>query len=258
MNSHAKIVIDFLEQFRHNIEVMGENTANKKSSTSLEDLVQETLSKAGFRDLTKELENCHQGLPGYFSNATTKGARKKRYHEIKDYVNSYGSMSKAQIRQDTDNVFPTNCFIRHPNGGQGHIDFLIIINGYMLYWEIKTGKGLSGKLNDKPIPAQFFVLMCSQHKKVKESPFTWFQMADIMNTKTYNYYDKVYPKFADFVKEIRAVDGYDKDVEECASRPSLRGIVGWGKGNNDWYRKTINGFDRTQREQNVINILTNM
>jgi len=206
MNSHAKTVIDFLEQFRHNIEIMSENTANKKSSTSLEDLVQETLLKAGFQDLTGDLDNCHKGLLSYFSTA----------------------------------------------------DFLIIINGYMLYWEIKTGGGLAGKLNDKPIPAQFFVLMCSRHKEAKESPFTWFQMADLMNDKTYNYYNKVLAKYAEFVKEIRTVDGYDKDVQECASRPSLRGIVGWGKGNNDWYRKTCNGLDRTRREQNVINILKNL
>jgi hypothetical protein len=258
MNSHAKTVIDFLEQFRHNIEIMSENTANKKSSTSLEDLVQETLLKAGFQDLTGDLDNCHKGLLSYFSTASTKGARKKRYHEIKEYVNAYGGLSNTQLRQDTDSVFPTNCFIRHPNGPQNHIDFLIIINGYMLYWEIKTGGGLAGKLNDKPIPAQFFVLMCSRHKEAKESPFTWFQMADLMNDKTYNYYNKVLAKYAEFVKEIRTVDGYDKDVQECASRPSLRGIVGWGKGNNDWYRKTCNGLDRTRREQNVINILKNL
>jgi hypothetical protein len=258
MNSHAKAVIDLLESLQLQNEVLGENTANKKSSTSLEDVVQESLVSAGFQDLTGDLDNCHKGLLSYFSTASTKGARKKRYHEIKEYVNAYGGLSNTELRRDTDNVFPTNCFIRHPNGPQNHIDFLIIINGCMLYWEIKTGGGLAGKLNDKPIPAQFFVLMCSRHKEAKESPFTWFQMADMMNIETYNYYDKVLAKYADFVKEIRNVNGYNEEVAKFASKPSLRGIVGWGKENNDWYRKTCNGLDRTQREQNVINILKNL
>lgn len=258
MNSYSKAIIDLLKNLQIQNKILGENTANKKASTSLEDTLQESLIAAGFQDLTQDLDNCHKGISGYFSTASTKSARKKKFHEIKQYVNAYGGLSNNKLRRDSDNVFPKNCFIRHPNGPQDHIDFLIIIDSYMLYWEIKTGGGLSGKLNDKPIPAQFFVLMCSRHKKVKESPFTWFQMADIMNFKTYNYYDKVLAKYSDFVKEIRTIDGYDKDVEECASRPSLRGIVGWGKGNNDWYRKTINGLDRTQREQNVINLLKNL
>lgn len=258
MNSHAKTVIDLLKSLRLQNEVLGENTANKKSSTSLEDVVQESLISAGFQDLTEDLDNCHKGLPGYFSTASTKGARKKKYHEIKEYVNAYGGLSNTQLRQDTDNVFPTNCFIRHPNGPQNHIDFLIIINGYMLYWEIKTGGGLSGKLNDKPIPAQFFVLMCSRHKEAKESPFTWFQMSDLMSLETYEFYNTVMLTYANFVKQIRLVPGYSESVAKFASKPSLRGIVGWGKENNDWYRKTCNGLNRTQREQNVINILTNL
>jgi hypothetical protein len=258
MNQHVSALIEFLEKLQLQTEVIGENTANKKSSTSLEDLVQQTLLLAEFQDLTTELENCHHGLPNVFSNAPTKGARKKRWHEIKEYVNDYGSLSNTQLRQDTKNIFPKNCFVRHPNGPQNHIDFLIIVNGYMLYWEIKTGGGLAGKLNDKPIPAQFFVLMCSRHKKVKESPFTWFQMTDLMSPDTYKFYDSVMSKYSDFIKEIRMVPGYTENVAKFASKPSLRGIVGWGKDNNDWYRKTCNGFDRVQREQNVINILKNL
>jgi hypothetical protein len=255
MNSYTKAVVDLLESLQLQNEVLGENTANKKSSTSLEDVVQKSLVSAGFQDLTEELDNCHKGLPGYFSTASTKSARKTRYHELKEYINDYGGLSNTQLRQDTKKVFPSNCFIRHPNGPQNHIDFLIIINGYMLYWEIKTGGGLSGKLNDKPIPAQFFVLMCSRHKEAKESPFTWFQMADMMSIETYEFYNNVMSTYADFVKQIRLMPGYTESVAKFASKPSLRGIVGWGKENNDWYRKTCNGFDRVQREQNVINIL---
>lgn len=255
MNKHSDVLISFLESLRSQTEIFAEDTANRKSSTSLEDLVQETLLQNGFQDLSLELENCHRGLPNFFSQASTKSARKKQYNRIKEYINNYGTLSNAEIRQDLEEVFPKNCFIRHPNGAQNHIDFLIIINGYMLYWEIKTGGGLSGKLNDKPIPAQFFVLMCSRHKTVKASPFTWFQMADLMNNETYNFYETIMSKYTDYIKEIRSVAGYTTTVAKYASQPSLRGILGWGKDNNDWYRKTCNGMSRAEREQYVINIL---
>jgi hypothetical protein len=259
MNSHAKTVIDFLESLRQTTKSISESRANKISSESLEDTFQQVLSDGGFVDLSKELKQCQDGKPSTFSKATTQSGRKEDYKKIKKYIQDIVLKSR-EIRQDIDNLFPKNCFLRHPCGPGNKPDFLVIVNGYMLYWEMKTSTGgYSGKLNDKPIPAQSFVL-CSSGGKKLDCPFTWFHVADIYNDETWAFYDRILPLYKKYKNALREEikDIFTDNVKKCASVPSLRGIVGWGTENNDWYRKTINGFDRAQREQNVINILKNL
>ena len=207
MNNQKNVVIDFLLSLQDSKKSVAESTANKKSSESLEDTFQKSLVDGGLVDLTLELEKGHQGQTNYFSTSLTKSARVRRWKEIKEYINNYGTSTHQMLRKDEQGIFPSNCFIRHPNGSQNHIDFLIIVNGWMLYWEIKTGGGLSGKLNDRPIPSQFFVLSCSRHKTVKDKPFTWFQMGDIMSTEAYQEADVADLLIDKFKKELALVTG---------------------------------------------------
>ena len=248
------ILTEFLESLKQTTESISESTANKKSSESLEDTLQKVLINNGLLDLTADLELCHKGEINYFSNATTKSARKTQWGVIKNYINDYGPSDQQTLRKDLNGMFPANCFIRHPNGSQNHIDFLIIINGWMLYWEIKTGGGLSGKLNDRPIPAQFFVLSCSRHKEAKDLPFTWFQMGDIMSNSAYKEAGQVEILINNYKKELQLLTG----KTEYLSKASLRAIYGWGKSNNDWYRKTINSLDRATREQKVLDLINSL
>jgi hypothetical protein len=207
-------------------------------------------------DLTDELKKCQQGELSFFSKADTKSARKKQFHIVKNYIADIQLDSK-NLRKDTEGMFPTNCLIRHPCGPGNKPDFLVVINGWMLYWEMKTStRGFNGKLNDKPISAQSFVL-CSSGSDKLDCPFTWFQVSDIMNDATWLYYNTLLPLYKKQRDELRAATKhlYTEEVQQFASEASLRGIVGWGSANNDWYRKTINGLTRDQREQRVIDTI---
>jgi hypothetical protein len=255
-NSSACVLTGFLESLRSKKNSISESTANKKSSESLEDTFQSTLVKGGLIDLTHELEKSKKGQSSIFSQASTKGARKKQFHIVKDYIADVQLDSK-KLRKDTQGIFPENCFIRHPCGPGHKPDFLVVINGWMLYWEMKTStQGFNGKLNDKPIPAQSFVL-CSSGSTKLTCPFTWFQVADIMNDETWAYYNAVLPRLRKARDDLRAATAhlFTDAVRGYASEVSLRGIVGWGQSNNDWFRKTINGFTPQQREQRVIDII---
>jgi hypothetical protein len=250
------VLIGFLESLRSSHDSIAESTANKKSSESLEDTFQSALVKGGLIDLTHELEKSKKGEFSFFSQASTKGARIKQFHIVKDYIADVQLDSK-KLRNDTKSMFPENCFIRHPCGPGHKPDFLVVINKWMLYWEMKTSiGGFHGKLNDKPIPAQSFVLCSSGSSKI-DCPFTWFQVADIMNDATWLYYNTLLPLYKKLRDDLRAATKhlYTEEVQEFASEASLRGIVGWGKSNNDWFRKTINGWTREDREQRVIDII---
>jgi hypothetical protein len=253
----TNILVDFLQSLRDTTKSISEGTANKQSSESLEDTFQKILSSGGLTDLTDELKKCQLGQDSVFSSATTKRARQNRFHVIKDYIKDIGPLESRAIRQDSKNMFPANCFIRHPCGPGDKPDFLVIINGNMLYWEMKTSKaGFHGKLNDKPIPAQSFILCSSGNKKL-DCPFTWFQVADMYNEETWVYYNTVLPLLKKFRNDLRSSTNslYTDNVKKCASEISLRGIVGWGNKNNDWYRKDFNGLSRADREQRVIDLV---
>lgn len=259
MDSHSQIVIDFLESLGKAKTHIAESRVNEVSSDSLENSFQQVLTAGGFEDLTLELKKCQKGEINKFSKATTQSARKEDYKKIKKYIQNI-ILESSEIRKDTENIFPTNCFLRHPCGPGNKPDFLVIINGNMLYWEMKTSKGgFSGKLNDKPIPAQSFVLCSSANKKL-DCPFTWFHVSDIYDDETWNFYNVLLPLYKKHIDDLRNEINsiFTPNVQKYASKPSLRGIVGWGKDNNDWYRKTIKGVDRAQREQNVINILKSL
>lgn len=256
MKTSKQVLIDFLLSLKQNTEFIAESTANKKSSQSLEDTFQRMLVKGGLIDLTHELEKSKKGESSIFSQAPTKGARTDQFRIVKDYIADVQLDSK-KLRKDTQGMFPENCFIRHPCGPGHKPDFLVVISGWMLYWEMKTStRGFNGKLNDKPIPAQSFVL-CSSGSTKLTCPFTWFQVADIMNDATWRYYNTILPLYKKQRDEFRAATKhlYTEEVQECASEASLRGIVGWGKFNNDWFRKTINGWTPENREQRVIDII---
>lgn len=255
-NSSADVLIKLLESLKSSKQSIGESTANKKSSESLEDTFQNTLRHGGLTDLTDELKKCQTGESSFFSAANTKSARKKQFHAVKNYIADI-QLDCKKIRKDTQGLFPTNCFIRHPCGPGNKPDFLVVINGHMLYWEMKTStRGFNGKLNDKPISAQSFVL-CSSGSNKLDCAFTWFQVADIMNDDTWLYYNTVLPLYKKLRDELRAATKhlYTEKVRLFASEASLRGIVGWGTANNDWFRKTINEFTPQQREQRVIDII---
>lgn len=259
MHQHAEIIIKFLESLKQSSKSISESRANKQTSESLEDTFQQTLTNGGFADLSSELKKCQQGQSSIFSTAITQRGRKQDYKKIKKYIQDI-VLESSEIRQDNDNVFPTNCFLRHPCGPGNKPDFLVIVNGYMLYWEMKTStNGFSGKLNDKPIPAQSFILCSSGNKKL-DCPFTWLHVSDIYNNETWLYYNTVLPLYKKLKDELRATTKhlYTEKVRPFASESSLRGIVGWGSENNDWFRKPINGLTPAQREQNVINILKNL
>lgn len=252
--SHS--LTNLLKSLKSSTQSIGESTANKKSSESLEDTFQTALSAGGLVDLTEELKKCQQGEPSFFSQAATKSARKKQFHTVKDYIADIQLDSK-NLRKDTEGMFPANCLIRHPCGPGNKPDFLVVINGWMLYWEMKTStRGFNGKLNDKPISAQSFVL-CSSGSDKLDCPFTWFQVADIMNDDTWNYYNTVLPLYKELRDQLRSATKhlYTDNVRQCASEVSLRGIVGWGNANNDWFRKSINGLTPQQREQRVIDTI---
>lgn len=253
------VVVKFLQSLQNKIHSIGESRANQRSSESLEDTFQSALTEGGLVDLTDELTKCKNGELSVFSQASTKTARLKQYRTIKGYIANV-ELDSATLRQDTKGIFPKNCFIRHPCGPGNKPDFLVIIYGWMLYWEMKTStRGFHGKLNDKPIPAQSFVL-CSSGSDKLDCPFTWFQVADIMNDETWAYYNAVLPLLRKLRDDLRAETAhlYTDAVRQYASEVSLRGIVGWGKANQDWFRKTINGLTREQREQRVISIIQNL
>lgn len=256
-NSSAQVLISLLTRLQSSTDILEENLANKKSSTSFEELIQIELVKGGFQDLSEEWVKCKKGMASYFSNESIKRARLERHKTLKSYVNEFGGLKTTELRRDVWNHFPKNCFVRHPNGSQDSIDFLIVVNGYMLYFEIKTGGGLSGKLNDKPIPAQFFVIMCSRHKEVADNPYTFFQMGDMMSDETYNYYLAVEELTRQQKVALKNLP-YSNKVKQFASKASARTICGWGKENNDWYRKSANGLSRQDREANVLSLLSNL
>jgi hypothetical protein len=248
-------IISFLTGLKSRRDFIGENLANKKVSTSLEDVFSETLTAANLQDLTEDWKLLQNGEAGYFDQSGNKTFRKNLFKRYKDYVNLTGGFHKPDLRTDTEGVFPANCFIRHPNGPNGHIDFMIVLNHKMLFWEIKTGGGRSGKLNDRHIPAQFFVLMCSRSESL-DCPYTFFKMSDIMTDEAYGFYETAMIRFDEMKRELKQLQGYDSPrVKDYLSRPGARLIVGWGRANDDWYEGEINELTASQREVKVIDML---
>lgn len=248
-------IIKFLLDLKDRKDSLGESLANKKASTSLEDTFADVLTKAGVQDLSDDWRQLMNGESGFFDKINAKGYRKNLFKQLKVYVNDIKSWKTVDIRYDTENKFPKDCFIRHPNGPNGHIDFLIILNHKMLYWEIKTGGNKSGKMNDRLIPAQFFVLMSSRHESL-DCPYTFFQTGDIMTDEAYDFYEGATKIFAQMKNKLKSLPGREKDsVKQYLSRIGARLIVGWGKGNDDWYNDPIKGLTSTQREAKVLDML---
>ena len=248
-------IVTFLTELKSRKDSLGESLANKKASTSLEDTFADVLTAAGVQDLSDDWRRLKDGESGYFDSSNTKSYRKNLFKQLKAYVNDIGSWKSLDLREDTDKLFPKDCFIRHPNGPNGHIDFLIILNNKMLYWEIKTGGGKSGKMNDRLIPAQFFVLMSSRHTDLN-CPYTFFQTGDIMTDQAYNFYEGAVEIFSQMKKQLKSLPGRDQDsVKQYIGSIGARLIVGWGKANDDWYDDPIKGLTSTQREAKVLDML---
>lgn len=248
-------IISFLSELKNRKDSLGESLANKKASTSLEDTFAEVLVQAGLQDLSDDWVKLKDGNACFFDLTGTKSYKKTLFKELKAYVNDYGTWKDTAIREDTDHRFPENCLIRHPNGPNGHIDFLIILNRKMLYWEIKTGGGKSGKMNDRLIPAQFFVLMSSRNETL-DCPYTFFQTGDIMTDAAYGFYEGAVEIFAQMKKQLKALPGRDDImVKNYLGTIGARLIVSWGKDNDDWFDGEIKRLTAAQREANVLNML---
>ena len=123
------ILTKFLESLKQTTESISESTANKKSSESLEDTLQKVLINNGLLDLTADLELCHKGEINYFSNATTKSARKTQWGVIKNYINDYGPSDQQTLRTDLNGMFPANCFQKHLATLETHINVSLCFQG---------------------------------------------------------------------------------------------------------------------------------
>lgn len=258
---------------------LSENRGNKKikDSESLELVFKEKLDQGGFHDLSNDFEivkNIKNNIPrmGVLSNRFIKlpthlfeGLEQKHNKQSKEKIKETANKildlfdpinsAKNTFTYDVDQVLPSIPFyIYQPYGTQRSLDFIIVINRFIIFIECKTGEGEGGKFNDT-IPILNTLMLFSNTIDNVKNPFTFFMMSDIMTQEAYDAYlhaRKEHQEMKDFQEQT--YNNLPQSVKDLFAKPNSRPILGLGKGNSNWFGSIL-GKSREQREEEVIKLL---
>jgi len=127
---------------------ISEKTSNHsvKGSKSLEAEIVKLLEKHGFTDWSESYKN------------------NEHHKEIESYLIGRLYTDTIEIIKDDEDKMPDNHFILQPSGSQAPVDLIVKYNGYLIYFELKTGGGRMPKYNDRFPAAKAITIFVSSHK----------------------------------------------------------------------------------------------
>jgi len=250
------LLVDLFEGLRQSTEKYTEvleNNTRLSASKSFERSIIKTLVGNGFDDLSDDLkkENFENGpqsqkLEQLVGKLETKKSRIEWHKRFRKAVRENLSDLANMIESQKPYV------VAQPLGSKRPPDLLIVNNGQSLKISLKTGGGKQPKLNDRPFGQDEIVIFHCNNKKKLGGQITFALGKDIIPLDHLN---------AEMARRKRLRDLYEKDLQEYPPLPGSviktnpRARVDLTKHASDWFGKTINGLDRREREQRVIDHL---
>jgi len=256
---------------------ISEKTSNHtiKGSKSLEAEIVKLLEKHGF------------------TNWSESYANSDRHKEIHSYLLDRLHTDTTEIIKDDEDQMPDNHFILQPSGSQAPVDLIVKYNGYLSYFELKTGGETMPKYNDRFPDFRSIIIFVSsnkrkkmmteniiqedkgfykagpkkgQHKGFREkkewipNPFLtdrcriWFQ-GDIISKSNYSKLELLAKELRAFAEKRRVELEIDGTVESVGARPIMnQSLLNCSKDH------TANGktLSSEQREKRVLDYLAKL
>lgn len=175
------------------------NNQRISASNSFEEHISQKLKQIGFTDYSHEWEEFKKDKSNQiFCDYQTK-------KEASSFIKIFKEKLEDSTFEAIKMLKPTQGFIEQPLSSKRQPDILIWWigkDGQMKYLliDIKTGKGICPKINDRPIHRDHLIIFNSRNEKVKDKPTTITFARDIFDDEDYYQAERARLEFEEWKK----------------------------------------------------------